>query len=193
MYWVSVTAHPSSPCLTTSPPFCPAFCFTNRTKSRALHAVASRTDVSTFCIANMSAAADNCSSRSQLRMRYVSYFFPRILRRWRHALRHGPSSTILGAVGRDALERKGPQKRLGRRLEEVAKAVGGGYCRLQMPFKLALAVRETVPGRWQGALEGGRGGVTLPPPPLPVHPWWWVSVARSGELCEIARMLQTCR
>ena len=36
--------------------------------------------------------------------------------------------------GRDALERKGPQrrpqKRLGRRLEEIAKAVGGGYCRL---------------------------------------------------------------
>ena len=43
--------------------------------------------------------------------------------------------------GRDALEGKGPQrrpqKRLGRRLEEVAKAVGGGYCRLQMPLKLA--------------------------------------------------------
>ena len=33
-----------------------------------------------------------------------------------------------------------PQKRLDRRLEEVAKAVGGGYCRLQMPLKLALAV-----------------------------------------------------
>ena len=28
-------------------------------------------------------------------------------------------------VGRDALEGKGPQRRLGRRLEEVAKAVGG--------------------------------------------------------------------
>ena len=40
---------------------------------------------------------------------------------------------------RDALEGKGPQrrpqKRLDRRLEEVAKAVGGGYCRLQMPFE----------------------------------------------------------
>ena len=39
-------------------------------------------------------------------------------------------------MARDALEGKGPQrgdqKRLGRRLEEVAKAVGGGYCRLQM-------------------------------------------------------------
>ena len=41
---------------------------------------------------------------------------------------------------RDAIEGKGPQsppqRRLGRRLEEVAEAVGGGYCRLQMPFKI---------------------------------------------------------
>ena len=34
-----------------------------------------------------------------------------------------------------------PQKRLDRQLEEVAKAVGGGYCWLQMPLKRALAVR----------------------------------------------------
>ena len=51
-----------------------------------------------------------------------------------------------GGAGRDALEGKGsqrrPQRRLGRRLEEVAKAVGGGYCRLQMPL---------TPGRqWLG-------------------------------------------
>ena len=65
---------------------------------------------------------------------------------------------------------KGPQRRpqrhLGRRLEEVAKAVGGGYCRLQMPLRLALAVRETVAGHGLGALEGG-----VTPPPLPMHPW----------------------
>ena len=36
--------------------------------------------------------------------------------------------------------------RLGRRLEEVAEAVGDGYCRLQVLWKLALAVRETVAG-----------------------------------------------
>ena len=46
---------------------------------------------------------------------------------------------------RDALEGKSPQwqpqRRLGRRLEEVAKAVGGGYCRLQMPLRLGLGVR----------------------------------------------------
>ena len=66
----------------------------------------------------------------------------------------------------DALEGKGPQRRpqrrpqkpLDRRFEEVAKAVGGGYCRLQMPLKLALAVRETVAGHRLGA-PGGGGGV----------------------------------
>ena len=63
-----------------------------------------------------------------------------------------------GGGGRDALEGKRPQRRLkwplDRRLEEVAKAVGGGYCRLQMPLKLALAVGGTVAGPWLGALEG---------------------------------------
>ena len=62
-----------------------------------------------------------------------------------------------GGGRRGALEGKGsrrrPQKRLGRRLEEVGKAVGGGYCRLQMPLKPALARQ----GR------GGGGGGTLPP------------------------------
>ena len=57
---------------------------------------------------------------------------------------------------RDASEGKGPQRRpqrwLDRRLEEVANAIGGGYCRLQMPLKLALAVRGTVAGRRLGAL-----------------------------------------
>ena len=42
-------------------------------------------------------------------------------------------------------------------MEEVAKAVGGGYCRLQMPLRLALGVRETVAGHRLGALEGGGG------------------------------------
>ena len=63
-----------------------------------------------------------------------------------------------GGRGRDALEGKGPQrrpqKRLDRRLEEVAKAVGGGYCQLQMPLKPALAFRGTVAGHRLGALEG---------------------------------------
>ena len=60
---------------------------------------------------------------------------------------------------RDALEAKGPQrrlqKRLDRRLEEVAKAVGGRYCRLQMPWEPALGVRGAVAGHRLGALEGG--------------------------------------
>ena len=70
-----------------------------------------------------------------------------------------------GGGGGDVLEGKGPQrrpqKRVDRRLEEVAKAVGGGYCRLQMPLKLALGVRQTVAGHRLGALEGG--GYPHPP------------------------------
>ena len=76
-------------------------------------------------------------------------------------------------MGRDALEGKGPpgrpQKPLARRMKEVAKAVGRGFCRLQMPVKLALGVRGTVSGHRLGALEAGVGG----PPPLPMHPWPW--------------------
>ena len=59
---------------------------------------------------------------------------------------------LLGPVlawggGRDALEGKGPQRRpqLDRRLEEVAKAVGGGYCPLEMPLSWYLALG----GQWQ--------------------------------------------
>ena len=40
----------------------------------------------------------------------------------------------------------------------LSKAVGGGYCRLQMPLKPALGVRETVAGHRLGALESGGGG-----------------------------------
>ena len=61
---------------------------------------------------------------------------------------------------RDALEGRRPQGRLGRRLEGIAEAVGGGYCRLQMPLRLALGVRS--PG------GGWGGGAYLPPRPM--HP-----------------------
>ena len=72
------------------------------------------------------------------------------------------------------LEGKAPQRRIRKRedsrLEEVAKAVAGGYCRLQM-LKLALAIR--VAGHRRGALEGR--GVC---PSLPMHPW-----AQEHEVC----------
>ena len=75
-----------------------------------------------------------------------------------------------GMEGRDAPEGKAPQRRpqrwLGRRLEEVAEAVGGGYCRLQIPLSLVLGVRGTVAGRRLGALEAGGG----PPPPFQCIP-----------------------
>ena len=61
---------------------------------------------------------------------------------------------------------------LGRALVvEVAKAVGGGCCRLHMPLSLAPAVRGTVAGRRLGALDGGEvpsphSNTSLPPPLL---------------------------
>ena len=77
-----------------------------------------------------------------------------------------------GGGGRDALEGKGPQRqpqeRLGRRLEEVAKAVGGGHCRSQMPLKPALGVREA--GHRSGALQ--EGGF-----------WVWVWVGTLAPYC----------
>ena len=76
-------------------------------------------------------------------------------------------------AGTDAVAGQGPrrrpQKRLGRRLEEVAKAVGGGYCRLQMLLKPALGVRGTGAGHGLGVLVGGGGGGARSP--LSMHRW----------------------
>ena len=51
-------------------------------------------------------------------------------------LRHPPPPPTDALEG-NAPQRR-PQRRLGRRLEEVAKAVGSGYCRLQMPLTLGI-------------------------------------------------------
>ena len=62
---------------------------------------------------------------------------------------------------RDALDGEGLQRRpqrLRQAVGEVAKAVGGGYCRLQMPLRLALGVWGTQAGRPRGG-----GGGTSPP------------------------------
>ena len=76
--------------------------------------------------------------------------------------------------GRDALEGKGPHRRpqrwLGRRLEGVAEAVGGGYCRLQTPLMLALGVMGTVAGLRLGALEAGGGVPPFQCIPAPFRP-----------------------
>ena len=89
---------------------------------------------------------------------------------------------------RDALDGEAPQKRpqrwLDRRLEEVAKAVEGGYCRLQIQLNPALAVKEPVAGHRLGTREGG--GVPppfqcVPAPPLAPTPQ--ALRALSGGLC----------
>ena len=64
-----------------------------------------------------------------------------------------------GGGGRSALEgpQRQPQKRLGRRLEEFAKAVGGRL------LSVTNAIDLPSGGQWLGG--GGH------PPPLPLHPW----------------------
>ena len=92
---------------------------------------------------------------------------------------HGPSRTgdrvqTCHPPISDALEGKGlqrqPQRRLDRRLEEVAEAVGGGYCRLQMPLRLALGVTGTV---------AERPGAPLPPFPLHLCPASFIPLSPS--------------
>ena len=89
-----------------------------------------------------------------------------------------PAPCLAGGTLRDALEGEGPQgrpqRRLDRRLEEVAEAVGGGYCRLQMSLSLALGVRGTVAGRRLGALTHTE---TANPQTRPRH----------GQLCQRPR------
>ena len=67
--------------------------------------------------------------------------------------------------------RRRPQRRFGRRLGWVAKAVGGGYCRLRMPLRPALGVRGTVAGRRLGTPEpGGTSTPSNTSPPLGHRP-----------------------
>ena len=73
---------------------------------------------------------------------------------------------------------------LDRRSEEVAKAVGGGYCRLQMPLKPALAVRGTVAENRLGTLDGG-----LPPPP----PFQFISPPPPPPHAPLSGLLGMCR
>ena len=73
----------------------------------------------------------------------------------------------MGRWDRDASEGEGPprrpQRRLDRRLEEVAKAVGGGYQSVTNAIE-AGACRQGEAGRRLGALHG------VPPPPLQCIP-----------------------
>ena len=94
------------------------------------------------------------------------------------------------APGQGCIRREGtseaPQRRVDRRLEEAAKAVGGGYFWLPMPLRLALGVRGTLalgigwgPCVWGGcppasnasltvaAFHGGGLVLGMDPPPPP--------------------------
>ena len=85
-----------------------------------------------------------------------------------------------GCIRRGGTSGGGGQMRLDRRLEEVTEAVGGGCCRLQMPFRLALAVRHLdfglflaklicnfLSSKKAGATAAGRPGPVLVCNPSP--------------------------
>ena len=60
-----------------------------------------------------------------------------------------------GGGGQGCIRRRGASEATPAAVRQaVATAVGGGYCRLQTPLRLALGVRETVAGHRLGALEG---------------------------------------
>ena len=57
--------------------------------------------------------------------------------------------------------------------------VGGGDCRLQMPLKLALAIRGTAAGHRLGALEGA--GATSTPSKASLGPPLLMKFSQWGE------------
>ena len=80
-----------------------------------------------------------------------------------------------------------PQRRPQRRLEETAEAVVGGYCQLQLPFRLACGVRETAAGRRLDALKVGGYPLLLLTPAQPAsgggclpQPRWAVCATGAG-------------
>ena len=73
-------------------------------------------------------------------------------------------------TSRGALGGKGPQGRLDEWLEEVAKAVGGGYCPSQMPLKPSTCGHGD--GGWVVGWAPWRGGGgTSPPSHAPFCPF----------------------
>ena len=69
-----------------------------------------------------------------------------------------------GEAGQGYIRREGiqtwSQRRVDRRLEGVAKAVGGGYCRLPMPLSMALAIER----QWLGVGRAPWRGEEVPTP-----------------------------
>ena len=65
-----------------------------------------------------------------------------------------------GCIRRGATSEAAPEDR---RFGEVAKAVGGGSCWLQMPLSMALAITETVAAHTTLRFLEWRGGGVPPP------------------------------
>ena len=66
-----------------------------------------------------------------------------------------------GCRRRDRASEGGPRGGSTGGWRRLPKRLGGGYCRLHMPLRLALGVRGTVAGHRLGALEGGGGASPL--------------------------------
>ena len=62
-----------------------------------------------------------------------------------------------GCIRRAGDLRGNPSSGSARGWRRLPKRLGGDYDRLQMPLRLALAVRGTVAGHRLGTLEGGGG------------------------------------
>ena len=128
---------------------------------------------------------------AQLRRRPPLFGFVEFVHSWARQsvamLTPGSVTARQRCIRREGPQRR-PQKRFGRRLEEVAKAVGGGYCRLQMPLRPVLGVRGTVGGHRLGAPEG-RGYL----PSLPMHPCPQTRPSHSSPAVELASDGQTAQ
>ena len=66
-----------------------------------------------------------------------------------------------GCIGREEASEAAPEA-VRQAVGGGCQAVGGGYCRLQMPLKLPLGVRGTVAGHRMGPLERGGASNALP-------------------------------
>ena len=75
-----------------------------------------------------------------------------------------------GCIRREGASEAAPEA-MRQAVEGGCQSGWGGYCRLQMPLRLALGVRGTVAGHRLGALD---------PPSPPMHHWGRGCLARNA-------------